>query len=430
MSLQTDFYLRGNTMATATASHRPSRQDNKLKLGDLFDNRESRSWFRPVDTDAPGGFARAVEVKRLLTDSENEPALFKVMRHDLPNPDLARTHFLKELKLLAKIEKNRLSVDDDQGTILKPVTRVYDSGFVHIELPELLDRYRKPQPDMPVHQTGLDTEAFMEWMEKLDPSHWVPYIVVELANYNDSLFRQIQRRPAFDHEGLFRLPTAEVVYVAIRLLDTMKWLYENLDIAYGDWKPEHVYWNGQTRELKLIDWNVTWNLDKAPGRQQNIRDDIRLFCGAVLYCGLTLLDPEFGSNIGPRPTKDISNAVPELRRRYLTDNPQFYDAGKTLDPNIKAIIRRGLNPAEGFSDPIELQNELVNYLNEEFRLTPATIENGQGSDYLRAVNSLREAQERLGQAYGFVTDATRTLGRNPELNRLADIIRIAQERLP
>lgn len=405
----------------------------KKSLHEVFDGQDRRNWFRPVDTDAPGGFARAVQVSRILNedvDNEKREALFKVMRYDVLDPKIARRHFLSELELLVRIEKVRPQVSPENFSRIEPITRVYDSGFVPIELPELLDKYRKPTDNTPVYQTKLDVAAFSKLMRELDPNKWVPYIVVELANYNDSLFRQIQRRPDLDQDGLFRLPTAEVVYLAIRLLDTMIWLHKTLNIAYIDWKPEHVYWNGRTHELKLIDWNVTWPLETPPGRQQNIRDDIRLFTGAVLYCGLTLIDPEFGTAIGPRPTSDIKNAVPEIRKRYWTDNPQFYDAGSSLDDRIKGIVKQGLDPSKGFSTPDELQAALIEYLHEEFKLTPKIFENGQDSDYLRAVQSIRSAQENLKSAYSHVTDATRFLGQNPELNRLAKIIKIAQERLP
>ena len=81
-------------------------------------------------------------------------------------------------------------------------------------------------------------------LEKKEPGKWLPYLVVDLAPYDDSLLRQIYNQPPNDPSGLFRLPTGEAIVMAIQLLDVMTYLHQNYHRAYMDWKPEHIFWNG------------------------------------------------------------------------------------------------------------------------------------------------------------------------------------------
>lgn len=88
--------------------------------------------------------------------------------------------------------------------------------------------------------------------------------------------------------------------MALQLLDVIEYLQQQ-ELAYMDWKPEHIYWDNQAQQVKLIDWNVTNILQNNNEPKNIIHEDLRLFCGAALYCSMTLSDPEdMQKPIGPR----------------------------------------------------------------------------------------------------------------------------------
>ena len=73
--------------------------------------------------------------------------------------------------------------------------------------------------------------------------------------------------------------------------------------------------------------------------------------------------------IGPRPTKELDLPVPEIRRRYWTDTPNFYQRDSLLDDEIKRIVRWGLDPKQGFNSIQQLRTTLIEYAKEELGLT-------------------------------------------------------------
>ncbi len=243
------------------------------KLGDLYSD------FIRIDLDARGGFARVAEVKTNGEKGIPEHFAFKVMRHE-HKEDRTKViqRFENEIDLLIKIS----------GDTKAPsaITKIFDCGFISAEVSQNLHNRETPDPEMKIISSRLNVQDFQQQKSKLEkeaPGQWLPYHVVELAPYDDSLLRQIHAQPKDDPFGLFRFPTGEVITMAMQLLEVMQYMHTTYRLAYMDWKPEHIYWDGLNSQVKLIDWNVTANLDEIPGEKQNIRDDIRLFCGAVLY---------------------------------------------------------------------------------------------------------------------------------------------------
>jgi tetratricopeptide (TPR) repeat protein len=203
-------------------------------------------------------------------------------------------------------------------------------------------------------------------------------LVVELATYDDNLRRQIQPQSAGESLDLYKLPVDTIVEMAVQILDVMDYLHKKLRCAYTDWKPEHIYWNDAVRQVKLIDWNATIPLSGGLGDKQTIREDIRMFCGAVLYCSLALSDPEeLTRPIGPPPTvpKDLIRLIPP---RYWTDKPNFYERDYILDEEIKRLVQKGLDPKQGFNSPQELKIALIQYIERSSKQSIGYI--GKSSD--------------------------------------------------
>lgn len=391
------------------------------QLGELYTD------FSRIDLDAKGGYARVAQVRTNGPRAFPDLCAFKAMRHE---NDYTKSveRFEEELRLLTHIT----------GDLDAPpaITKIYDSGFVPAELSESLQKRESPSPDLEIISTGLNVQDFLDQKIRLQseaPDRWIPYLVVELAPYDDSMLRQIHNQPREDPAGLFRLPTGEVIVMALQLLDVMQYLHTKHKYAYMDWKPEHIYWNGQGKRVKLIDWNVTSKLGDGPGVTQNIRDDLRLFCGAALYVSLTFVDPDDPTKpIGPRPTKDLASPVPEIRQRYWTDEPDFYQRNTMLDETIKAIIQKGLDPKQGFASIEELKTTLFEYAEQELGLTKAelTLRSEPGSPYFKAISEVRMAQQKLLDAQQHIIEAVEENGARLEFTRLFDAIKRALSNFP
>ncbi len=363
--------------------------------------------FEFIDVDAQGGYARVAHTKALKAQNDRpSDCAFKVMRPVKNGSDwyVWFQRFVDEIKILNRIFDDK----DTPNKILEMLTPIYDYGFVSTELLESLSQYKEPNYQSKIQQF-TDLSEFINQGKKisrLESEKWCPYIVEEIVAYDDSLYRQIHKRPHIDSKGLFRLPTGEVVHLALQLLDLVEYLYDHLEQAYLDWKPEHVYWNGKTRKVKLIDWNVTIPLKDDGGREQNMQNDLRNFCGAVIYTSLTMVDITTGKPIGPKPSTHHNNPVKEIRDRWSTEDPVFYQSSRTLDENIKTIIRNGLNPNLGYKSPKDLRNALLIYS----RSTGIEIDSEDGSSsqaYWLALEEIRSAQVSLREAFDNILEATK-----------------------
>ncbi len=391
------------------------------KLGELYSD------FSRIDLDTPGGYARVADVVAHQGSGASIHRAFKVMRYDIEYQK-GMERFEDELEFLVEMSSD--------GDAPPAITRIYDSGFVQVEFSQALDAQEMLDLNLEIISTGLDIQKFRQEKSELQRdknSQWVPYLVVDLASYDDSLFRQIQSQPKVDPSGLFRLPTGEVIAMAIQLLDVMDYLYQNHHRAYMDWKPEHIFWNGLNQKVKLIDWNVTIPLDDGPGERQNIRDDLRIFCGAALYIGLTFTDPDNSPGpIGARPTTEFQSPVAQIRRRYWTDNPDFYQRDTSLSDGIKKIIRQGLDPKQGFDNTEDLKRILLEYSWQELGLTEdeLTSRSEPSSSYFKAIREVRLAQHHLLQAQQHLMVAISTNGKHLEFTRLFDVVKRALINFP
>jgi hypothetical protein len=391
------------------------------KLGDLYTD-----FFR-IDLDARGGYARVADVVSHQEQGNSVHRAFKILRDGID--------FQRGLEKFKDEQCLLTSINQDINAPL-PITRIYDSGFVDSKLSHDLHERNEPDPEVVIHSTGAKPDDFLK-MEKslnaVETGKWLPYLAVELAPYDDSLLRQIHHQPKEDPSGLYRLPAGEVVAMAIQLLGIMEYLHTSHERAYMDWKPEHIFWSGRSNQVKLVDWNVTVPLADGPGREQNIRDDTRLFCGAALYISLTFVDPDNPMKpIGPRPTEEPQNAVPEIRRRYWTDNPNFYQRGATLDDRIKTIIRRGLDANKGYESPLELREELLNYAKQELGVAEGDLLPGSTpeSPYFKALANMHVARDQFLQVQESLLSLIGTKGANPEFTWMFKTIKQALSNFP
>lgn len=362
---------------TETKKHNPTGgfMTEIKKIGDLYTD------FVRIDLDARGGYSRVAQTKIVNRPDIPEYCAFKIMRHELQNHQKGMDRFEVELQTLAKIFK-----DENYPSA---ITKIYDSGFVDPRVSKGLQkpnnvienthRVEKIDPEWEIISTGVDLNAFLEVKASIkgNTAQWLPYIVVELVPYNNSLLRQIHEygNDPIAHPHIF--PVGEVVMMALQLLDVIEYLQQH-ELTYMNWQPNHIYWDSRTQQVKLNDWAGVKILQDNEKRTNIIREDIRLFCGAVLYCSMALSDPEdMQRPIGPAPRLDRSSLSSSLRR-YWTDEPNFYERGPLFDDHIKQLIKTGLDPNQGFDTPSELKIALRKYTEKNLNL-PGTIQSNTQS---------------------------------------------------
>lgn len=364
-----------------------------VMLGDLYSD------FTRIDLDTRGGYARVAKVRAQRKKGFPEYCAFKLMRHDLESPLRGIDRFEGEIRTLLNITQNK--------NFPTAITKIYDCGIVSVELSKALQKPRnmienvnKIQPVNPkfeIVSAGTNFERFLELRSELlkrKTDQLLPYLAVELAPYDDNLLRQIRQLSSGDISDLYRLSVREIISMALQLLDVIDELHNKHNFAYVDWKPEHIYWNSLNAQLRVIDWNVINKFQNEREKREFVREDIRLFCGAALYCSLALNDPEdLKRPIGPRPSAKPNPMFSSMEPRYWTDQPNFYDRDFILDDKIKLIIQKGLDPQQGFNTPQELKNELLTYSEQELGLTAIDL-----SPHAISQEKLAEIKELLVDA--------------------------------
>src|SRR5687768_1529774 len=149
------------------------------KLGDLYTD------FSRIDLDTRGGYARVAEIRTGGREGFPEFCAFKLMRPEIGyNAGLIR--FDDELKILVDITNDRNAPS--------AITRVYDSGFAPVELSHELKDRETPDEDLEIISTGMDLKDFQQHkvtLQEKQANKWLPFLVVELAPYDDSMLRQI-----------------------------------------------------------------------------------------------------------------------------------------------------------------------------------------------------------------------------------------------
>lgn len=386
-----------------------------MKIGDVFTD------FIEADSGTKGGYARVLQVKKKSDDIKGPSELaLKIMRSDVVWQQ-GFTRFVEEIKVLSFVlEKSK----ENNTPVYETINKLYGFGFLCSRFSASLEKQVTYDCEMLVCDS-LE-EFVLKGNEFLANSSidWVPFVLLELANFDDSLFRKIATLPK-DEQTLYRIPTGEIILMSVQLLDVLEFLHSE-GYAYIDWKPEHVHWNGETRKAKLIDWNVTCPLDAEPGAKQNILDDVRMFCGAILYSSITMVDLS-GKQLGARPTTKeyFGNPVMQARMRYAIDDVIFYKAYKYLDEHLVEIIRKGLSKKNSFKTPYELKKQLIEYAQESLGVDIYDV----NDPYFNALASLREAEGALRRAYSFLGDATLKNGPQKEFDRVSKIILRAQNNL-
>jgi len=364
--------------------------------------------FLLTDVDAQGGYARVAEVTS-LTESGKPQRAFKVMRKESVEGkklDWAKTfenRFIKEFEILQKI----------QGA--HPMfSRFYDSGFVHRDILEALETFKEEVPgSVQALPTGLDFENFKATGAALRERYgdqYLPYLVVELAPYDNSLYRMVTNRSHFfyvddEFDFVSRFGIGDILQAAVQLLEGLQIFHQKTGYFYWDLKPEHIYWGledgAQEMVLRLIDYNVPCEIE--PGtKEQNIKFEIANVCGALLYPALVMRTLSNGGDYEAIPGKG-SHPSGDVEKRYATkEDIRFYQAEGYLDEDIKNILRRGLNPEESYASLGELKQALQQYAKDKLGmdLSDPGKDTSAGREYREGLLALRKGLRLLTQARG------------------------------
>ena len=213
------------------------------------------------------------------------------------------------------------------------VVRLHDFGFVPAEV------VNKPYPGQVqvhslYHGQEEDSEIWSNYAARYPYPKYIPYLVVDKLPRDHCLFFITQQRQV----GM-RLPTLEVLDFGLRLVKFMQSLHQD-NIYYRDWKPAHLYWDGQNPII--IDWNVVRQCPKP--ERTYLQEDIRNFVGGILFAGFTGRDPKSG-DIMPKPYQGEK----EIDNRYkFSSKPTLSGMDYGLEDDLVDLLTRGvLLPEDG-----------------------------------------------------------------------------------
>ncbi|GEM_PF-2022349 len=394
-------------------------------ITDYYDN------FTLIDRDAQGGYARGAQARSLLEDGHPMRA-FKVMRNEtfgikLSFEEFFEKRFVREFEILQKIAN---------GPAL--FTRLHDSGFVREDLLKILEKRQDLPYNLGSYQTGLDLERFRQtgWeLHHKQPDRWRPYLVVDLAPYEYSLFRMVRRRHAYtlprpagrSFAFISRFGIGDILDATVRLLDGIAYFHEKTGYLYWDYKPEHIYWGPGKEQIQdtqkertssnlildLIDYNVPRHIlryeDEQTGKltgeksratiRQEMKTEIANICGAMLYPAL-VMETLGGQTLEADPGKGV-HPSDQAGSRYLRDEPiKFYEAEQYLDEDIKQILNRALQKSQGFASIAEFKKALLDYAKANLGLdleNPAN-DTSAGKQYRAGMRDLRLGLVHLQKA--------------------------------
>ncbi|MCI0618608.1 hypothetical protein L0244_36990 [bacterium] len=196
-----------------------------------------------IDIDARGGYARVFKAIS-ATDEYPVQVALKILRHELHDLDkIVKQRFNSELSILRKFNQFR-NTNKIQSAQMVPA--LYGSGFLHVDT---VNRLRNSDENLEgadsfAWLTGTSLEDFESKWDELRPTNaWSPFLIIELADFDASLYRRIQANNALPQESN-RIKITDSINITIRFLDLLEFLHNDLEIISKgvlsqSAKPEH-----------------------------------------------------------------------------------------------------------------------------------------------------------------------------------------------
>ncbi len=334
------------------------------RVGDLYVLREA--------IDRPQGhFARVY----LADDLRNHcQVAFKVLREE----HLALGEREKKRKFQSFVNEARLLTELAD---LDHIMRLLSCGYL------------KADGDTEVTPLPCSLEEFTKLLPDAMKQNWRPYLALGLLSSKDSLFRML------DHKaGGRRLTTEEALRMSIQLAELYAKIHSR-GIVYWDAKPEHVYWQRESEQAVLIDWNVSGYTSNHDARVK-VSEDLLLLGQCILYPAFVGLDFVTGQTPEAKPTGTVAG----VRTRLSFDRSvSFYSQDEWLDQPVKRVLQRVVS-RNGY----ESAQQLVDDLNEcgfELGWDLSTKKHAERDsqvlshqDMIKALALIGNAQENLQQA--------------------------------
>jgi serine/threonine protein kinase len=236
-------------------------------------------------------------------------------------------------------------------------------------------------------------EEFIVRMPEAMAKNWRPFLTLGLMNAKDSLFRTLDQR-----NGGRRLPTEEALRMSIQLAELYAEIHAR-GIVYWDAKPEHAYWQRESRNVVLIDWNVSDHFSPQEAATK-VAEDILLLGQCILYPAFVGLDFVTGQTPLARPTGTVGG----VRARLVFDRSvNFYSQEEWLDQPVKRVLQRVVS-RNGYERAADLLDDLHTCAHELGWDVPGRTRSGldpqalSHQDVVQALSLLDEAQQSLQKA--------------------------------
>lgn len=108
-----------------------------------------------------------------------------------------------------------------------------------------------------------------------------------------------------------RFPEAEALAIVGKAAELFHLLHEKLERSYLDFQPRNIYWNGESRALMILDWNLL-----SPRGQPDIAGDVKTL-GTLLYRLTVGIQPPALALASVKEWQELSPATQRLLQRAL-----------------------------------------------------------------------------------------------------------------
>jgi len=271
--------------------------------------------------EARGSSARVFLGAIRNSDGCRRLAAVKFMRPD--EIDYATPMFIEEAAILNELK-------DIPG-----VMRILELGFLEFKNPKDIppdrsDGTARHLEGRAVRLEPQEIEIFLEQFTNRLEQGWLPYLALKRSYPEDNLLLLCDRDRT---QGRY-LPIEKGLLCAAKACEILQKAHEH-NIVYRDHKIIHFYWDSESQQITIIDWNVAKRHPLGVSSYE-IHHDLAQFIARAMHHILTGR-PALGTlPVGPTRSEEIEKASDSYKASWT------YDDRKRLNKNIRQMVENAL----------------------------------------------------------------------------------------